>query len=146
MEIQKDFKEFIELLNSAKAEYVIVGGYAVAFYGAPRFTGDIDIFVNIHSKNAELIVQALETFGFGSLGITREDLMVEDQVIQLGRPPGRIDILTSISGVTWNETWQNRKQDLYGDVPVNYIGKPELLKNKKATGRMKDLMDIEALQ
>lgn len=146
MEIQKDFKEFIELLNSAKAEYVIVGGYAVAFHGAPRFTGDIDILINRQPGNSEILFKVLADFGFAGIGITKSDLMTEDQVIQMGRPPARIDLLTSISGVTWDEVWQNRIEDVYGGLPVSYIGKHELLRNKRATGRMKDLMDIEALQ
>lgn len=102
MEVQQDFKELLVLLNAHKVEYMIVDGYALAFHGVPRFTGDIDIFVKPDPQNAERIIEALEIFGFGSVGLTPEDFKNPDKVVQLGVPPVRIDIVTSITGVSWD--------------------------------------------
>jgi len=146
MEIAKDFKEFIQLLNSRKVNFVIVGGYALAFHGVPRNTGDIDLLIAIERKNAERIMQALDDFGMKSLGLTEKDFLQKDQVIQIGYPPLRIDILTSISGVTWDEVWNNRLQTNIGNIPVNIIGKNEFIINKSATGRAVDLGDISRLK
>ncbi len=145
MEIQSDFKELLELFNSHKIEYLIIGGYALAHHGAPRYTGDIDLFVKPDLDNAKCIVRALDDFGFGSLGLTREDFMEPGQIIQLGMPPGRIDIITSISGVTWYEANAGKVAGTCGGVPVNFVGREQFVKNKKATGRTKDLADLEAL-
>lgn len=145
MDAQQDFRELLELLNSRGVEYLIVGAYALAFHGAPRNTGDIDIWVRAHPENAKRVVSALGTFGFASLGITESDFLHPEQVLQLGVPPVRVDILTSISGVTWDEAYSGRAPGTYGDVPVNFIGKSEYIKNKRATGRKKDAADIEAL-
>lgn len=145
MEIQTDFKELLELLNLHKVEYMIVGGYALAFHGAPRYTGDIDIFVKPAKENAQKIMKVLDEFGFGSAGIALPDLENENKVIQLGVPPVRIDIITSISGVTWNDASSSKVTGQYGDVPVHYIGLDQLIKNKKSIGRKKDMADLEAL-
>ena len=103
MEVQEDFREFLALLNVNEVEFMIVGGYALAFHGAPRFTGDIDIFVKPDQQNARQIIKALVEFGFSSLELSVDDFQNEDNVIQLGLPPVRIDILTSISGVSWKQ-------------------------------------------
>ncbi|MCF7954496.1 MAG: nucleotidyltransferase family protein [Phycisphaerae bacterium] len=145
MEIQKDFKELLELLNSHKVEYLIVGGYALAYYGHPRFTGDMDILVKAEPENARRIILALGDFGFGSLDLSEDDLIYPGNVIQLGYPPVRIDLLTSISGVAWEEANGNKIQEEYGGVATFIIGKKEFIKNKKALGRNKDLADIESL-
>jgi len=145
MEIQPDFKELLELLNAHKVEYFIVGAYALAFHGAPRFTGDIDIFVKPEAKNAERILAALDEFGFGSLDLTISDLKDPDKVVQLGLAPVRVDLITSLTGLSYQEVFAGRAQGTYGDVPVYYIGRKELLANKRALGRKKDLADIEAL-
>lgn len=145
MEVQQDFKELLGLFNEHNVKYIIVGGYALAFHGAPRYTGDIDIFVKSDSKNAERILTALEKFGFGSVGIKREDLEKPNKVIQLGFPPVRIDIMTSISGLSWEEAVKERVEGEYGDISVYYIGKAHFLLNKKTSGRKKDLADLEAL-
>ena len=143
--LQSDLREFIGLLNSLKVEYLVVGGHAVAFHGHPRFTGDIDFFIRATSENAERVLRALGAFGFGSLGITASDLTAPGQVVQLGRPPNRIDILTSISGVDFDSAWKSRAPaDLDGHA-VNFIGVNELLKNKQASGRPKDLADAAKL-
>ena len=145
MEIQQDFKDLLELFNAHKVEYIIVGGYALAFHGAPRYTGDIDIFVKPDDENAARIMSALEVFGFGSVGLAAQDFERPGQVVQLGVPPVRIDIITSISGVSWDEAFSNRAAGQYGEIQVHYIGHEQFIINKKAMGRKKDLADLEAL-
>lgn len=145
MEIQTDFKELLELLNVHSVDYMIVGGYALAFHGAPRYTGDIDIFIRADNENAERIMKALEEFGFGSVGIEMSDFIFENKVVQLGVPPVRVDIITSISGVTWDEAFSSRIEGEYGDVPVYFIGIDQFIKNKRSIGRKKDMADLEAL-
>jgi len=145
MEVQQDFKELFELFNTHDVEYLIVGGYALAFHGAPRYTGDIDIFIKPDIENARKIIKVLDIFGFGTAGLTTNDFTTKDQVVQLGAPPVRVDILTSISGVTWNEAKADRIVGKYGDTKVWYIGREHFIQNKRATGRMKDYADIEAL-
>ena len=145
MELQTDFKELLALFNDHRVSYVIVGGYALAFHGAPRFTGDLDIFVKPDRENATRIVAALNAFGFASLGLTAADFEIPDQVIQLGVPPVRVDLITSITGLSWEEVFASRVPSDYGNVPVYYIGREELISNKRAVGRTKDLADLEAL-
>jgi hypothetical protein len=145
MEVQKDFKEFLALLIAHNVEFIIVGGYALAYHGAPRFTGDIDVFIKPDERNAVRIIKALADFGFSSLNLTIDDLQDKDKAIQLGVPPVRIDIITSITGVSWEEANNSKEPGFYGDVPVAYIGKKQFIANRRATGRMKDLADIEAL-
>jgi hypothetical protein len=145
MEVQKDFKEFLALLNAHEVDFMIVGGYALAYHGAPRYTGDIDVFVKPDRKNAQRIIEVLREFGFSSLELSIDDFQNEDNVVQLGLPPVRIDIITSISGVSWEQADVTKEPGLYGNVPVNYIGKKEYIANKKAIGRAKDIADIEAL-
>ena len=145
MEIQKDFRDLLVLLNKNDVAFMIVGGYALAFHGAPRFTGDIDIYVRPDPDNAIRILAALNEFGFGSLGLTSEDFQSPNKVTQLGVPPIRIDLITSITGVTWEEAEDNKCAGNYGDVPVFFIGKDQFIANKMATGRKKDLADIEAI-
>jgi len=145
MEAQKDFKELLELFNGHKVEYIIVGSYALAFHGAPRFTGDIDIFVHSSAENSQRILSALTDFGFGSLNLTIDDFQKPDSIVQLGYPPIRIDIMTSITGVTWEEASRGKQAGLYGNVPVFFLGREQYITNKRATGRKKDLADLEAL-
>ena len=145
MEVQPDFKDLLRLFNVHKVEYMIVGGYALAYHGAPRYTGDIDIYVKPDSQNAEQIMKALADFGFGSVGLTVEDFENPDNVIQLGVPPVRVDIITSISGILWKDAYLGCVDGKYGDVPVKYIGLNEFIINKRTTGRKKDLSDLEAL-
>jgi len=145
MEVQPDFRDLLELFNEHKVDYVIVGGYALAFHGAPRYTGDIDIFVRPGPDNAQRVMNALDAFGFGSVGLTTEDFQYPDKVVQLGVPPVRIDIITSVTNVTWETAASNRVKGKYGDVVVHYIGLDEFISNKRAVGRKKDLADLEAL-
>jgi hypothetical protein len=145
MEVQPDFRELLALLNEHKVEYLIVGGYALAFHGAPRFTGDIDLFVRPDAENAARVLNALAAFGFRFPNLTAEDFVNPNKVVQLGVPPVRIDIITAISGVTWEEAEANKQPGTFGDVPVAYLGRREYIKNKRSSGRNKDLADIEAL-
>jgi hypothetical protein len=145
MEVQKDFRELLELFNAHKVEYLIVGGYALAFHGVPRYTGDIDIFVKPDTENALRILKALDEFGFGSLDLKEEDFRSPNKVVQLGYPPVRIDIITSISGLSWDEAYEELDKGKYGDVPVYYIGLNHYILNKRASGRKKDIADLEAL-
>ncbi len=145
MEVQRDFKELLELFNAHKVDYVIIGAYALAFHGAPRFTGDMNILVKPDDGNARKILNALDEFGFGDLELTSDDLTLPGRLIQLGVSPVRIDIATSITGLTWDRVAKNKVSGDYGDVPVCFIGKKDFIANKKALGRHRDLADIEAL-
>ena len=145
MEVQPDFRELLALLNDHKVEYIIIGAYALAFHGAPRYTGDIDIFVKHTTINAQRIISALDELGFSSVGLKIKDFESPDKVIQLGVPPVRVDIITSITGVSWEEAFSGRAEGKYGDIPVHYIGREQFISNKRALGRKKDLADIEAL-
>jgi hypothetical protein len=145
MEIRTDFKELLELFNRHRVEYLIVGGYALAFHGAPRVTGDIDLFVRPTNENADRILAALDDFGFGSLNLSKDDLTTPGMVIQLGVPPVRIDIITRVSGVPWEQAEAGQLPGFYADVPVFFIGRDDFIANKRATGRAKDAADIEAL-
>jgi len=145
MEIQQDFKELLESFNAHGVEYIIVGGYALAFHGAPRFTGDIDLYVKPVRENAERIIQALEAFGFESLGLSAEDFTSTNKVIQLGQPPVRVDLMTSLTTVSWDKAEAGKVRGEYGGISVYFIGKDDLVANKRGLGRKKDLADLEAL-
>jgi len=145
MEIEPDFKELLVLLNSHHAEYLLVGAYALAFHGAPRFTGDLDIFINPDALNSENIMAALKDFGFGGVGLSAADFQKPEQGVQLGVPPVRIDLVTGITGVTWSEAVSECVDADLDGVPVRFIGRRQLVKNKRAAGRQKDLADLEAL-
>ena len=145
MEVQPDFRELLELFNHHQVDYVIVGGYALAFHGAPRYTGDIDLLVNPTSENSSRIFTALVKFGFGSVGLSAEDFQKPNQIVQLGVPPVRVDIITSISGVATDEVLACSVPGKYGDLQVKYIGRDQLIMNKRSSGRKKDLSDLEAL-
>lgn len=146
MPLHSDLREFIESLNSAGVEYVIVGGVAVAWHGYPRFTGDIDFFVRPSADNADAVLAALRAYGFGSLDITREDLTKPNQVVQLGTPPNRIDLITSIAGVEFEVAWTHRVSGEIDGIAVNLIGREELIRNKESTGRPRDLGDADELR
>jgi len=145
MEVQPDFKEFLKLLNENKAEYLIVGSYALAFHGSPRYTGDMDIYVKPEPGNAGKIMAVLGKFGFSSVEISAMDFSGEDKIVQLGVPPVRIDLMTSLTGVSWEEAFSGSVSGFYDDIQVRFIGREELIKNKKAVGRKKDLADIESI-
>ena len=145
MKIPEDFKELLRFLNSQNVEFLIVGGYALAFHGVPRFTGDLDLFVATSTANAKQLILALEKFGMGSLGLKSEDFMSPDTVVQLGYPPLRIDILTEISGVKWDQAWRNRVSIDLDGIRLNFLSREDLIENKKAVGRHVDLGDLDRL-
>ena len=144
--IPNDFKELLRLLNSHKVEYIIVGAYALALHGSPRFTGDLDIYVKPDIPNASHILAALGEFGFGSLELQEKDFAEPHRVIQLGMPPVRIDLLTSLTGISWEDAIEDKLEGELGGVPVLYLGKTQYIRNKKALGRQKDLADAEILE
>jgi hypothetical protein len=145
MEVQPDFRDLLALFNAHNVDYIIVGTHALAYYGAPRYTGDMDILVRPDPENAQRILQALNELGFGSLGLVAEDFATPDRVIQLGVAPVRVDIVTTITGVTWEDAAAGQVQGKYGNVPVRFIGRKEFILNKQALGRKKDQADLEAL-
>ena len=145
MEIQQDFRDLLKCFGDHGVEFIIVGGYALAFHGAPRFTGDLDLLIRPSAENARRVLSALGEFGFSFPNLTVDDFQGPDKVVQLGVPPIRIDLITSITGVSWAEADARKIAAFYGDVPVSYLGKAEFIKNKSATGRKKDLADLEAL-
>lgn len=145
MALTQDFKEFIQLLNEKSVKYLLVGGYAVGFYGNPRFTKDLDLWLECSNENAEKIKEVLNEFGFGSLGLTPDDFLDPDGIIQLGYPPARIDLIMGASGVIFEECFPKREIVLLDGVTVNLINLEDLKINKKASGRYQDLADLENL-
>lgn len=145
MVLNKDFKEFIELLNQNKVKYIIIGGYALAFHGHPRYTKDLDIWIYADEKNSKKLIHCLDEFGFSVPELKSSDLLVKDQVIQLGYPPTRIDLLTSASGIDFNDCYHSKILIEIDGLSINFIDIDNLIKNKKATGRLQDLADIEKL-
>jgi hypothetical protein len=145
MELDKDFSEFVELCIAHDVRFLIVGGYALAAHGLPRATGDLDAWVLSSHENANRIVVVLEEFGFGGVGVDVTDFEKADSIVQLGYPPFRIDILTSIDGVDFESAWLRRVLVQMGDVEVPFIGREDLIANKKAAGRPQDLVDVDRL-
>ncbi|MFO0971950.1 MAG: nucleotidyltransferase [Phycisphaerae bacterium] len=145
MKLHKDWREFIECLNAAGVRYVVVGGIAVGFHGYPRMTGDIDFFVEPTPENARRILGVLSRFGFTDIGVSESDLSGPDQVVQLGRPPVRIDLMTSVDQVSFDEAWASRVASALDGVTVSFISRDLLLRNKKATGRTRDRGDYDEL-
>jgi len=129
MDVWPAFRNLLALFNEHKIEYMIVGAYALAFHGAPRYTGDIDTLVRSDLLNAQRIMAALNKFGFGLVGLKAEDFETPDKVIQLGVPPVKVDIVTSITGVSWKEAFSGRVEGKYGDIPVYYIGRQQFISN-----------------
>jgi hypothetical protein len=146
VKLDKDLREFLELFLSANVEFLVVGAHALAFHGFPRFTGDLDLWIRPSNGNADLILHVLERFGFGALGITTQDLTTQDQMIQLGVAPNRIDLLTNLSGLEFGEAWDSAEVGLLDGVAVKFISKAHFLMNKRATGRARDLADIAAIE
>ena len=143
--LNQDFKEFIGLLNDNHVRYLVIGGYAVALHGYPRYTKDIGIWVDMSPANAANMVRALKQFGFGSLGLQPADFLVPDQIIQLGYPPARIDLLTTLENIDFEHCYNERVTVSIDGINVNFIDLENLKKNKKASGRHQDLADLEQL-
>ena len=144
--LNQDFKEFIQSLNDNHVRYLIIGGYAVALHGYPRYTKDMDVWIEMSPENAANMVKALEQFGFGSLGLQAADFLVPDQVIQLGYPPSRIDLITTPPGVDFESCYPSRVEVVIDEVTVNFIDLDNLKKCKRAAGRLQDLADLENLE
>jgi hypothetical protein len=140
-----DFKEFLQLLNEHDVRYLLIGGYAVGYHGYPRATVDMDIWVALQPDNARRVVSALQAFGFGLPELTEDLFLLPDKIIRMGVPPLRLEILTSISGVEFEECFNNRVVDMIDGVEVNLIGLDHLKQNKQASGRYKDLSDLDNL-
>ena len=141
-----DFRDLLRALCDAEARFLVIGAYAVSIHAEPRATGDLDIWVEPTAENARRVYAALQRFGAPLHDLTVGDLAVTDVVFQIGLPPRRIDILTSITGVTFAEAWPDRVEATYGDVRFPVIGLGALLRNKQALGRPKDLLDIDLLR
>lgn len=146
MKISEDFKEFFELLNRNNVNYLLIGGYAYSIHAEPRYTKDVDIFYERKNENAGKLLRTIKEFGFASLDLTVEDFMKAERIIQLGVPPLRIDLLNDIEGITFEEAWQNKIESSYGDQPIYVLSKADLIKNKKASGREQDLLDVKELE
>lgn len=140
-----DFREFVELLNKHAVRFLLVGGYAVGFYGHPRYTGDLDIWISNAPENAMRMVKVMEDFGFSSLGLKSSDFQTPGYVFQMGRPPFRIDILTSADGIDFETCYERRELMRFESMEIPFISLDDLITNKKATSREKDLGDVEAL-
>lgn len=142
-----DFEDFLRALTKAGARFMVAGAHALALHGVPRATGDIAIWIDPTVENADRVWKALSDFGapVESLGITREDLVKPDMVVQLGLPPRRIDLLTGLSGVTFEDAWEGRVQHDMGLIQIPFIGRAALVLNKRQTGRLKDRADLEAM-
>ncbi|MCB4756464.1 MAG: nucleotidyltransferase [Elusimicrobia bacterium] len=144
--IEKDYEEFLKLLNKHRVKYCIVGAYALAFYAVPRYTKDMDVFMEQSRDNASKILAALRDFGFANLRLTEKDLVEPHTTIQLGYEPVRIDLVSSIDGCSFRQVWKNRKKGSYGKEKVFFIGWRDLIRNKEASNRKQDQADLELLR
>lgn len=142
-----DFDDFLRALRDAEVRFLVAGAHALAIHGVPRSTGDIDIWIEASPENSERVWRALSAFGapVDSLGVTKDDLSKPDVVVQLGLPPRRIDLLTGLSGLRFEDAWKDRVLHAFGSGQVPFIGRESLVVNKRQTGRLKDLADLEAL-
>ncbi len=146
MTLAQDFEDFVKLLNQHAVEYMVVGGYALAFHGKPRHTGDLDIWINISEDNALKLLSVIRDFGFASMGFEKEDFLRPGYISQIGYPPIRIDILNSIDGIEFGEAVKNMRKIAVDDFMVNYIGASDFIKNKEASGRTQDIADIKEIK
>jgi hypothetical protein len=142
---RKDFEELLRFFDSHGAKVVIVGAHAVAYHAKPRYTKDLDLLIEATAENARRVLAALADFGFGDLNLTVEDFTKPGTIVQLGFPPSRIDLMTSIDGVEFAEVWVGRVEGKYGSARASFIGRDELIRNKRASGRPQDLADLDWL-
>jgi predicted nucleotidyltransferase len=146
MILAQDFEDFVKLLNHHQVEYMVVGGYALAFHGKPRNTGDLDIWINISGKNATRMLKVLKDFGLASMGFEKDDFLKTGYISQIGYPPLRIDILNNIDGVEFLHAMEGmQKIEVEPGFIINYIGLKDFITNKQASGRSQDLSDIKAI-
>lgn len=146
MILEKDFVDFLKLLNEYEVEYLVIGGYALGFHGFPRTTGDIDIWINRTEANAKKMIGVIDEFGFSALVLIKKDLLEKGIITQLGYPPLRIDILNEIDGVEFIKAVKNKLIFQAAQIPVTFIGIEDFIKNKEASGRRKDLIDLKQLK
>lgn len=146
VKLHQDYKEFIKLLNKNQVEYLVVGAFALAFHGHPRYTGDIDFWINNDLPNALRVFKSIKEFGFPTTDISEKDFISDDLIFQMGYPPVRIDIITSASGLDFTKSFKNKKIKRSGGLKIYFISIEDLKKNKKASGRKKDLIDLEDLR
>ncbi len=146
MTLPSDFKEFLKLLNSNRVEYLLIGGYAVAYYGYPRATADMDLWIAVSPANAERAAKALREFGFDVPELTPQTLLAANKIVRIGLPPMRIELMTGISGVSFDECYQSRTRVEIDGIDVSLISLDDLKANKRASARYKDLDDLEHLK
>jgi len=146
MDLAPDFDEFIGSLIAQRAEFLVVGAYALAFHGAPRFTGDIDVFVRPTLENAERVLAAVRAFGFPTSELDPQAIIDPRRILQMGVEPVQIHVMSAISGVTWDEAWLSRAPGRCGSHEVAFLGRESFLRNKRASARPRDLADIDALE
>lgn len=146
MQLQDDFKEFLKLLNANEVKYLLIGGYAVSYYGYVRTTADMDVWIQLSDKNADAIVKTLRQFGFAVPGLSKQLFLKDRNVIRMGNSPLRLEIQLSISGREFDDCYSRRKEVTIDEVPVSMIGKADLILYKKAVGRPKDMLDVLELE
>lgn len=145
-QLNQHFLEFIGLLEEEKVDYLVIRGYAVGVHGFPRYTGDIDFFIAVSDVNSLKVMRVFEKFGFRDIGIVREDFLKRDHVVEIGREPRKIQVLTGIDGVEFEDCFTRKVEAMIGGRMVKFIGKDDLIRNKAAFGRAKDLIDLEELK
>jgi hypothetical protein len=145
VELARDFDEFFGSLIAHGVEFLVVGAYALAFHGVPRFTGDINVFIRPTAENAERLLASLVDFGFPAAELRPEQLVEPTRILQMGVEPVQVHVMSDISGVTWDEAWAGRESGSCGSRDLPFLGRREFVRNKRAAGRLKDLADIEAL-
>jgi hypothetical protein len=146
MVLDKDFREFIQLLNENEVKYLVIGGYAVAFHGYPRYTKDLDFWIWANPDNADLLLKTIKDFGLGSMNLSKEDLLDLDNVIQIGYEPNRIDVIIDLEGLDFESCYERRVDSSIGDINIPFIGLDDLIRNKLSTGRMQDKVDADKLK
>jgi hypothetical protein len=142
---EKDYEEFLELLNKHSVRYCVVGAFAIAFHARPLYTKDIDVLIEPTTDNAKRLLIALDEFGFGSLNLAVNDFSTQGNIIQLGYEPVRIDIITSIKGLEFADIWQSRIQGSYGKQTINFIDRQNLIRSKRISNRAQDKADLKLL-
>ena len=145
MKTEKDYEEFLELLNKHNVRYCVIGAFALAFHARPRYTKDMDILIEPTTNNAKRLLIALDEFGFGSLNLAVDDFTTQGNIIQLGYEPVRIDIITSIKGLEFANIWKGRIQGPYGKQTINYVDRNNLIRSKKISNRAQDKADLKLL-
>jgi hypothetical protein len=146
MNLNRHFFDLLSEFNAAKVRYLVVGAHVLSYYGRPRTTGDLDVWVENTQENAERVLLALERFGAPLEGIRAVDFRSRGTVFQIGIAPSRIDILTSLTGIAFSTAWRNRRKGRYATVPISYLSERDFIRNKRAVGRARDLADVEEVE